>query len=337
MKYIALITTILYLIAMKTAVAIPINASTGLDISNSLLIASGGPLPLGLEVRTLDPLILELSQDSSLNAPDTVPFEDSLTVIAGLTPEDPSRFFRIDSSTRNGGTEGALASNNHRLYQIREADQDATSDVSERGVWGESTSQASLTTNFHEASANANVLNERRFSLMNQNATALTFGIQGVFEINMFALANGINSFAESVATGGLWFTSSNILDIQYADIEPFIFNEELMGPNTIASLSRETDVAGTGHLSMTAITRAFNTGAINADAIATGRMGYALGITLQPGEEIIMAHTMSYSTMAAITNEPIRVTNPPSMALLTIIIFGFGLARQRRSTQFRG
>ena len=176
MKHLLMITAIFFLICTKPALAIPINASTGVNLSNSLLIAGGGPLPLGLEVRTLDPLALELSQDSFLNSPDAVPFEDSLTVIAGLAPEVPSRFFRLDSSTRNGGTEGAVASNNHRLYQIREVDEDNTSDVSERGVWGESLSQASLTTDFHEASANAKVFNERRFSISNQNATALTFG-----------------------------------------------------------------------------------------------------------------------------------------------------------------
>lgn len=331
MKYIALSTAIFSVIGMKTAVAMPVNASAGLNISNSLLIAGGGPLPLGLEVRTLDPLSLELSQDSSLDAPDTVPFEDSLTVIAGLTVDDPSRFFRVDSSTRNGGTEGAVASNNHRLYQIREADQDGTSDVSERGVWGESSSQALLTTGFYEASANANVFNQRQFAITNENATALTFGIQGVFEIDMFALANGMNTFAQSTATGGLWFTSSNILDIQFSDIEPYVFDEDGFGPNTVASISRETDVAGTGYLSMTANTSAFNSGAINGDAFATGRMSYAIGITLQPGEEIIMAHAMSYSTMAEISNEPIRVTTPGSMALLSIALFG--LVRIRKGT----
>lgn len=328
MKYATLFTVVFMLIGIKTAEALPINASTGLDISNSLIIASGGALPLGLEVRTLNPLILDLSQDSWLDALDSVPFENSLTVIAGLTPLAPSRFFRLESSTRNGGLEGAVASNNHRLYQVREGEQDGSSDVSERGVWGESFSQATLTTEFHEASANANVFNERRFSISNQNTRALTFGIQGVFEINMFALASGMNTFAQSVATGGLWFTSSNILDIQYADIEPHLFNGERIGPNTIASISRETDVAGTGYLSMTAITRAINSGALNGDALVTARMGYALGITLQAGEEITMAHRMSYSTMAEISKDPIRVTSPGSFILLGIITFG--LIRKR-------
>ncbi len=330
MKHLLMITAIFFLICTKPALAIPINASTGVNLSNSLLIAGGGPLPLGLEVRTLDPLALELSQDSFLNSPDAVPFEDSLTVIAGLAPEVPSRFFRLDSSTRNGGTEGAVASNNHRLYQIREVDEDNTSDVSERGVWGESLSQASLTTDFHEASANAKVFNERRFSISNQNATALTFGIQGVFEMNMFAVASGINSFAESVATAGLWFTSSNVLNIQFADLAPYIFNEERIGDRATSSMTRETDVAGTGHLSMSGIARTFNSGAVDGDAVATGTMAYVLGITLQPGEEITMAHRMSYLTQAKIASEPIYVTAPGSMVCLTITVFGLGVLRLR-------
>lgn len=333
MKYTPVITTIFFLICTKPVLAVPINASTVLDVTNTLLIAGGGPLPLGLEVRTLDPLALDLSQSSFLNSPDATPFENSLTVIAGLTPELPSRFFRYDSSTRNGGIEGAVASNNHRLYQIREADEDLTSDVSERGVWGESQSQATLTTEFHETSANASVFNERRFSISNQNATALTFGIEGVFEMNMFAVASGMHSFAESFATAGLWFTSSNILDIQFADMESYLFNEERSGANTTASMNRETDVVNTGRMSMTGIARASNDGGADGDALATGLMRYALGITLQPGEEITMAHTMSYSTRAEITSQPRQVNAPASMGLLSIIILGLGLMRRRQQS----
>jgi hypothetical protein len=199
---------------------------------------------------------------------DALPFEDSLTVIAELTPVAPSRFFTLDSSTRNGGIEGAVASNNHRLYQVREAVQDATSDMSERGVWGESFSQATLTTEFYETSANASVFNERRFSVSNQNTTEFTFGIQGIFEMNLFAVASGMSAFAESVTTAGLWFTSSNILDIQFVDLELYAFNEERSGANTTASINRETDVANTRHMSISVIVRASNAG-----ALATSRM----------------------------------------------------------------
>ncbi|MFT6989014.1 MAG: hypothetical protein ACJASL_000980 [Paraglaciecola sp.] len=297
------------------------------------MIAGGGPLPLGLEVRTLVPLALNLSQDSFLNSLDAMPFEDSLTVIAGLTPASPSRFFTLDGSTRNGGLEGAVASNNHRLYQIREADQNSTSNVSERGVWGESFSQASLTTEFHKTSARASVFNERRFSISNQNATKLTFGIQGTFEMNMFAVASGMYAFAESVVTAGLWFTSSNVLDIQFVDLKLYEFNKERLGANTTASINRETDVVNTGRMSMAGIVRASNAGAADGDALATSRMQYALGITLQPGEEITMAHNISYSTMAEITSEPRQVFAPSSMALLCISILGIGLVRRRKSS----
>ncbi|MFT6270586.1 MAG: hypothetical protein ACJAVV_003425 [Alphaproteobacteria bacterium] len=75
-----------------------------------------------------------------------------------------------------------------------------------------------------------------------------------------------MHAFAESVANAGLWFTSSNILDIQFADLEPYLFNEERSGVTTTASISRETDVANTGYMSA----RASNTGAVDGDTLAT-------------------------------------------------------------------
>jgi hypothetical protein len=45
-----LLITYIFLICTKLAFAIPINASSGLDLSNSIMIAGGGSLQLVLEV-----------------------------------------------------------------------------------------------------------------------------------------------------------------------------------------------------------------------------------------------------------------------------------------------
>lgn len=331
MKHLIIATIVSQLLWTQSAIALPINVLGSVNLESSFVIAGGGQLPLGFD-STIDGPTLNNSVASFLDAPDAVLFDDTQTTIAGLSPANPSIFFKTNRTTRNLGSEGAVATNNHRLYGILELDNDndGTSDVSERGVLGESLSQASLSSEFHPASANAEVHNQRTFTFTNNRQSEFTFGIQGVFEMNMFALASGINTFADAIATSDLFFRSSNPLDIQFADTELYVTDESSSGGNGFTTITRETDVAGTGHLSLTGMTRAANLGAVGSDAFASGIMSFALGITLQPGEVINMVHTVSYSTSAEISRESTQISEPGSLALVMTMLFGLSFAKRR-------
>lgn len=316
---------------LGTGMAIPITANSNASFYHDMVIASGGQLPIGLE--SLDsPPILSISTVSDLYAPDAVDFDNTNTVIAGLAPDAPSIFTSLSNSTRNAGTEGALSSNNTQLYQIREVEiiPDGNNDVSERGIWGEGLAQASLSTEVFDTRATSDVSFERIFTFINQNNFAMTFGIEGIFEMDMFAIADGENSLAEAFVRVDMFFSSSSILDIVFADTSPYTNTLTELGDNAAISIVRETDVVNTGHLSLIGSASASGLGGGDVQQVfGSSAMSYALGITLQPGEEITMSHLISYSNLAAIEQNIVDVPEPPSFLLMSMA-FGFLMLRKR-------
>ncbi|MDO6694190.1 hypothetical protein Q4574_12930 [Aliiglaciecola sp. 3_MG-2023] len=314
------------------SMAVPISADSGVSFYHDIIIAGGGQLPIGLEVRSGGP---DFSNpiNTELQADDAVEFDDLEIVIAGLAPEAPSTVTRYSSSTRNADTEGAFGMNDTQLYQIVEEElvPDGNNDISERGVWGSGQAQASISSELFDTQADSDVSLEREFTLSNENATALTFSIEGTFEMGFFAMADGENSFAEAFAMLDLFFTSSNGLDIVFADTSLYINNQTETGDNAITSLIRETDVANTGHLSFTG-----NASATGSDiggsqqAFGDGTFSYALGVTLQPGEEINMSHLITYSNLAAI-EQHITEVSEPSAFLFILFSSGFFLFIRKR------
>ena len=314
---------------LSTSIAIPINANSGSSLYSDLVIAGGGQLPLGLESRFGGPFSSNPAS-SVLSAPDAVGFDDFDVVINGLTPETPSIFSRISTNTRNEGTEGAAAINNTQLYQnfASEVIPDDTNDFSERGIWGSGQAQVALSTEFFDTQANSDVSFERIFTFSNTNPFALTFGVEGLFEMDLFTTADGENSIAEAFARIDMFFSSANALDIIFADTAPYVNDQDESGGNTSLSLVRETDVASTGHLSLIGSASASGTGDLQ-QAFGSSRMGYALGITLQAGEEISMSHLITYSNFAAI-EAPTRQVPEPHSFIFGIIACGFLLLRKR-------
>lgn len=314
---------------LGTSMAIPITTSSGASFYSDLVIASGGQLPLGLESRVSAP-ISSNPATSELNAPDAVAFDDFDVVINGLTPATPSIFSRTSTNTRNGGSEGAAAINNTQLYQVFESElvPDGTSDASERGIWGNGQAQAALTTEVYNTRAFSDVSFERIYTFSNNNPFALTFGIEGQFEMDLFAVADGENGLAEAFARIDMFFRSANVLDIVFADTEVYVNEQNESGGNTSLSLERETDVANTGHLSLIGNATAIGAAGLQ-QAFGNSSMGYALGVTLQPGEEITMSHLISYSNLAAIEQVTTQVSEPHN-GLLLLFVLGFLLLRKQ-------
>jgi len=323
-------------VCLGTSMAIPINSNSGASFYSDLVIANGGQLPLGLESRVGGP-IASYPASSVLDAPDAVAFDDFDVVINGLSPATPSIFSRISTSTRNGGTEGAATTNNTQLYQILESEliPDGTSDASERGIWGNGQAQAQLTTEFYDTRASSDVSFERVFTFTNTNPFAFTFGIEGRFEMDLFATADGENSFAQAFARIDMFFSSANVLDIIFADTAAYVNDQDQSGGNTSLSIVRETDVANTGHLSLIGSATATGT-AGPQQAFGSSSMGYALGITLQAGEEITMSHLVSYSNLAAIEDGTVQVAEPHSW-MLVLFALSFLLIRVHGATNRRG
>lgn len=316
---------------LGTGLAVPITANSNASFYHDMVIATGGQLPVGLE--SLDsPPSASFTTNSDLFAPDAADFDTTNVVIAGLDANAPSMFSSFSNSTRNGGTEGSASNNSTQLYQIRELEiiPDGNNDVSERGIWGDGFAQASLSTEVFDTRATSDVSFERVFTFINQNNSAMTFGIEGIFEMDMFAIADGENSLAESFASVDMFFSSSSILDIVFADTSLYTNSETESGDNAAISIVRETDVANTGHLSL--IGNASASGADGAgpqQAFGSSAMSYALGITLQAGEEITMSHLIRYSNLAAIEQNIVNVSEPPSALLMSFMI-GFLLLRKK-------
>lgn len=316
---------------LNTATAIPIMANSGVSFNNDMVISTGGQLPFWLESQ-MGPPTYSLLSNSNLYAPDTANYDGSDTVIGGLDRDNPSVFSSISSSTRNAGTEGSVASNNTQLYTVSNLEiiPDGSNDVSERGIWGNGLAQASLSTTVYDTRATSEVSFERNFTFSNQSATEMTFGIQGVFEIDLFAIADGENSLAEAFATLDMFFTSSNILDIQFADISPYINNQTESGDNGNISLVRETNVVDTGHLSLTGMASASGfLGGGSQQAFGGSSMAYVLGITLQPGEEINMTHLVRYSNLAAI-EEGVNEVDAPASLMMVLVAFVMAIYRKQ-------
>lgn len=321
------------IIWLNTGIAIPITANSGISFNHDMVIATGGPLPIGLESNDGLPSFSFLT-NSDLYAPDAVDYEDTDIVIGGISRDAPSIFSSISTSTRNAGTEGSFSSNNTQLYQIREIEiiPDGSNDTSERGLWGNGLAQASLSTSVFDTRATSEVYYERGFTFSNQNPFAMTFGIEGVFEMDLFAIADGENSVAEAFATLDMFFSSSNILDIQFADISPYLNNQTESGDNANISLVRETNIVDTGHLSLTGMASASGLdGGGLQQALGGSFMSYAIGITLQPGEEITMSHLVTYSNLAAI-EERVTDVNEPTSLLLMLFALGMSLIRKQYS-----
>ncbi|WP_342805077.1 hypothetical protein [Alteromonas sp. M12] len=319
---------------LGTGMAVPINANSGLSFYHDFIIAGGGQLPIGLEVNSDGP-IYSYSVNTELQAADSVEFDDFDVVIAGDAPDNPSSFTSVGSSTRNAGTEGAFGMNNTQLYQIVEYElvPDGNSDVSEYGIWGNGQAQATISSELFDTQANTEASFQRTYTLSNQNTTALTFSIEGEFEMGMFAIADGESSVAEAFAMLDMFFNSSNALDIVFADTSPYINNQTESGDNAIMSLIRETDITNTGHMSFTGSASATGTDIGGSQqAFGDGTFSYALGITLQPGEEISMSHLVTYSNLALIEQQITQV-NEPSTLLFIFLTSAFILFVRKNPT----
>ncbi|GAA0859432.1 hypothetical protein [Aliiglaciecola litoralis] len=321
MKILIFTATILNFAWCNFVIALPISAFSGVDVSNNFVVAGGVPLPPELDSRFTAGVFSDFGE-SELNAPDAIPFEDSAVTIAGFNEANPTIYYQTSSATRNLGVEGAVTSSNHSLYTIRQS-----SDVTEHAESSEASSLASLSSEVYETLASSFVNSTRRFSFTNNDQNAITFALQGIFEMNIFSLASGANAFTESFALLDLFFESSNSLDIQFADIEPFILNEDSDGAESMVSIDREINVANTGHLSMTGYASASD-----GDAFGTSRMAYVLGITLQAGETITMAQRTRHTTLAEI-NLPAQVSSPATFTLILLGIIGLCARRPCKDT----
>jgi hypothetical protein len=330
-KSIQSLITLISVAWLNTGFATPITANSGVSFYNDMVIASGGQLPIGLEVVSIS-LDGDFLSTSELQASDALDFNISDVTINGLGPDTPSIFSDFSSSTRNSGTEGAASSSNTQLYQILESEiqPDGDSDVSERGIWGDGNAQAAINTEFYATNASTDVSFERVFTISNGNPFAMTFGIEGIFEMDLFATAEGENSFAHTVASLDMFFSSSSLLDIVFADTSLYTNNQNEVGDNTFMSLFREIDVSNTGHLSLTGNASATgNNSGAEQQAFGNGAMSYALGITLLPGEEITMTHLISYENFASIA-EPTIDVEEPSTLLLMLFMSGIAIARKQ-------
>ncbi|MDO6442044.1 PEP-CTERM sorting domain-containing protein [Marinobacter sp. 2_MG-2023] len=335
--FIRIFTALITMLWFSASIAVPVNANSGVSFYHDIIIASGGQLPVGLESRDNPTDNSFFSASSDLQAPDAVDFNDTHILINGLGPETPSVFSAISTDTRNAATEGSFASNNTQLYLVHELEivPDGTNDTSEEGIGGNGQAQATLSTELYDTQGVSDVFFERTFTFSNQNLSALTFGIQGDFEMDLFATADGQNSFANTFAQVDMFFSSQNPLDIVFADTSPYVNNQNEVGDNALFYLQRETDVANTGHLSLTGSASAIGTniGGLT-QAFGNSAMSYALGITLLPGEEITMSHRVTYSNLAMIGEGAVKVPEPSSGLLM---LFAFGLLVFRRQKQSLG
>ena len=294
--------------------ATPIIASTGGIGSADLVFANGGPFPDWLDIRRNN---LVLLRDASANflAPDATEFSDSEVVINGLTPETPSIFNAVASDTRNGGAEGVFASSSLNLYGgllVETGPPDGTNDARDRGTNGGTIAQANINDPFFAGEASGFVDNQRMFSFINLSNDTQTFGVNGVFELGLLANAMGEFANANSVILNELFFSSSNPLNIQYADVAPFLLDETSVGDGAQISIERETDINSTGRLSLSGEVSAQSTNDIDFEnAFGTSRMEFALGVTLLPGQTVFMSHNTFYSSAVNVSDIINEVSSP--------------------------
>lgn len=304
-------------LGVNAAIAAPITANSGASFYFDMRIAGGGTLPAGLESIS-GPPSHSYTSNSLLQSNDAAEVNGTDALINGLSPETPSIFSSWSSSTRNGGAEGASSTNSTSLYQIfsTESQPDGSNDVSERGIWGSGLAQATLNSEIFPTQAVSEVSFARQFTLANQSDDTLTFGIEGRFEMDLFAYTDG-EGVAETFANFGLFFSSANILDILFSDTSPYINNQTESGTQSSVSIGRQTDVVNSGYLSLfgNASASGLNAGGVQ-QGFGNSAMSYVLGITLQPGEEITMLQFVDYSNFAEI-GAVVDVSEPDSLLLM--------------------
>lgn len=317
MKLIVCVITLMCVAWCKGLQALPISASSGAEVNNTFVIGGGFPLPESLDSR-LTGSFFGTPANSLLAAPDTDYFSDYEFVNGGLGIDNPDTYYRINSATRNGGTEGAVASNNSEYYRARIA-----GESTEVGVQSGASAQVALQSEVYETSAQSDIFNGTSLRLTNLGASSVTFLIEGIFELDIFSVANGANALAQNNVTLAMLFESSHELNVQFADLDPFVFTENYSGQNASVSIQRETDVMDGGEISLTGSSQAFNNSTGSSDAFGSARMRYVLGITMQASETILMRQSVRYANFAEISL-PTQVNSPSTAALLPLFILGF-------------
>jgi hypothetical protein len=316
MKLIVCVITLMCVAWCKGLQALPISASSGAEVNNTFVIGGGFPLPEFLDSR-LTGSFFGTPANSLLAAPDTDYFSD-YEFVNGLGIDNPDTYYRINSATRNVGTEGAVASNNSEYYTARIA-----GESTEVGVQSEASAQVALQSELYETSAQSDIFNGTFLSLTNLGASSITFLIEGIFELDIFSVANGANALAQNNVILAMLFESSHELNVQFGDLDPYVFSENYSGQNASVSIQRETDVMGGGEISLTGSSQAFNNSAGSSDAFGSARMRYVLGITMQASETISMRQSVRYANFAEIS-DPTQVNSPSVTALLPLFILAF-------------
>ncbi|MGQ8366920.1 hypothetical protein [Glaciecola sp. 1036] len=304
--------------------ALPISVLSGGNFEFNMQIEGGNQLPIGLESIT-DSILFNNSAAASLAAPDALDSDNQTDIIAGSGPDNPSIFSEEALSVRNLGTEGAYASNIWNGYGIRaqEVLPDGTNDFVERGIWGSSTSQIGLTTQEFNSQADSYLVNSRTLQLSNSSAFAITFDLLGSFSADVYAYANGDNGFAQSSVLLDMFFETQGNLDIVYTELEAYTPATSASSPLASSIASRTVDPAGSGHISFEALSIAEgDTVSGPNESTASGNFAFALAITLQPGQEMLMSSGVTFDNFVTFEANPSEVNAPSSIGFLLMTTF---------------
>lgn len=319
------------------AFAAPVQAATidGFSVSTHSLyfrVNDAGPLPSGITATTPPPEF-DSSVETQLDAPDATLFEDSDINIDGTDQNNPSVFRYLESTTRNGGTEGAFAQNETRLFGTVAFSPEPPNDFVERGIWGSSNAQGRIDSDPFETQALSSGSWQRDVVFTNDTLLPFFFTLSGHLEVTADAAFSGDGGFAAAFASTALLFDSTHDLDISFSGTAPYSPVEDATGRNATAEIGRTIDLANSGTLSLTASARVLGDDPLGSGTGSVfGRQEYLLGITLQTGETLTMRNLSTYRNEVFVSPPLPAIPLPGSGLLLgTLAALGFGFSRARR------
>ncbi|MGG7568150.1 hypothetical protein ACQ5SO_18515 [Rhodovulum sp. DZ06] len=309
----------------QPAAALPIDADATLQYGIVLTIG-GGEVPPGLEVESSPDFDHQVQ--SALSSPDAVEDAGETTIIDGTSPAAPSIFSGYSSSLRNGGTEGGYGGYAMALWAESALDSNPGNGASTVAYSreGDALAQAQITTETHRASGLAFGDHTRSFLLRNLTAATLSFNIEGTLSVATSVQADGMVSFAESLASADLFFESDGPLDILFSALAPIEEDGFANGPLAAMSLSTDYDPGATGRLGVAAAAMAGDLGGGAGMAGASASVDFLLRVTLQAAQTLQMDATSQWRALA-VADVPVPAAGP----LLALGLGALALARRRR------
>ncbi|MHA6264423.1 VPLPA-CTERM sorting domain-containing protein [Arenibacterium sp. CAU 1754] len=334
MKHARIALSVAAILSANTAIAAPISALSGLDMSHSFVI-NGGNSPEGIDiVNRSGTLEISTGATSAVDDPAAVLTEESDAVVGNPFSDPPlaAELSRSSTTLLPNGFEGAQSGfDNTNLFEA-DPDQD-NFDITRKSVTQQGFASASITSDPIAASASSFLSISRDFRFDNTTDDLISFNIFGQFEADLLAQYTGIDGFARTSGGFNLLFDLGDGASLTHFPISVYQRSIEDSAPGATITEQLLINSGGISGVSFTASATAIGDGGTTT-ATFEGQNSYIFGVSLDPGASITMktsffqANAVEYTPQPEIASVPL----PASLPLLIAGLMGLFVLRRKQT-----